>query len=447
MLYVALPLKESGSIKAVVRVSLYVEHIDELYTVIRNEILLATFIVLIISVIILLYYSKNITNPINELVSASQRFAGGDLNSKVFINNNDELKDLANNFNKMTEKIREMFEAQSMQQEELKRIISAMQEGLIVLDKDNKIILHNKSFRKTVNANEINDKFYWEVLRDINVQKLVDKVRRKKSRKTTEIKLDNIFYLCSANYIQAKDEIVLVLFDISERKQLEEMKRDFIINASHELRTPLTAIHGFVETMEQEAKDVGFSKYLEIIKRHTTRLIMIVEDMLKISKMEDERISLEISEINFKELIEDVMTIFQERLKEKQLKFSYNIAKGINEYQGDYFKIEQLFINLIDNAIKYTQSGEVRLNLRDDENNNLIIEIADTGIGIPQQDLDRIFERFYTVDKSRSRKNGGTGLGLSIVKHIVTLHKGNIKVKSSESKGSTFLITLPRERE
>ncbi len=443
MLYVALPFYQFKDIKVVVRVSLYVDYIDELYSELRNRILLFTTIIILISIVILYFFSRNITGPIKELVLASQKFAGGDFNSKVFINNTDELKELANSFNNMTEKIRDLFENQSMQQEELKRIISSMQEGLIVLDKDNKIVLHNKSFRKTVNANDINDRFYWEVLRDSNVQKLVDRVRKKRSRKTAEIKLDNIYYLCSANYIQSKDEIVLILFDVSERKQLEEMKRDFIVNASHELRTPLTAIHGFVETMENESQGSS-DKYLEIIKRHTSRLIAIVEDMLTISKMEDDRIQIQISEINFKALIEDVLTIFSVRLKEKKLKISYNISKGLEQFNGDFVKIEQLFINLIDNAIKYTQSGNIKINV-DDDDENLIIQVNDTGIGIPQQDLERIFERFYTVDKSRSRKNGGTGLGLAIVKHIVNLHKGQIEVKSSESKGTTFTVKLPKE--
>lgn len=445
MLYVAMPVYISNKIAAVIRVSLYIDHIDELYSELRNNILILTSIMILISIIVLYFFSKNLTGPIKELALASQKFASGDLNAKVFINNNDELKELANSFNRMTEKIKELFESQSMQQEELKRIISAMQEGLIVLDKDNKIVLHNKSFRKTVNANDINDKFYWEVLKDATVQKLVDKVRKKKSRKTAEIKLDNIFYLCSANYIQTKDEIVLVIFDISERKQLDEVKRDFIVNASHELRTPLTAIHGFVETMEHEDTEKQFSKYLEIINRHTSRLISIVEDMLTISKMEDDRVEMIMSEINFKTLIDDISTLFVNRFNDKKLKINYYVSKNLEVFRGDFFKIEQLMINLIDNAIKYTKSGEIKLLIEDDKDNNLLIQLSDTGIGIPQQDLNRIFERFFTVDKSRSRKNGGTGLGLSIVKHIVNLHKGQIDVKSSEDKGTTFSIRLPRD--
>ena len=187
MLYVALPFYQLNSIKAVVRVSLYVDHIDELYSELRNKILLFTSIIIFISIVIIFFFSRNLTEPIKELVKASQKFASGDFNSKVYINNNDELRELANSFNRMTEKIKELFENQSMQQEELKRIVSSMQEGLIVLDKDNKIVLHNKSFRKTVNENDINDRFYWEVLKDATVQKLVDRVRKKRTRKSEKI--------------------------------------------------------------------------------------------------------------------------------------------------------------------------------------------------------------------------------------------------------------------
>ncbi|MFH1052642.1 MAG: ATP-binding protein [bacterium] len=443
MLYVALPLKHADNIIAVVRVSLYVDRIDTLYSELRNKILLITIIVIFISIVVLFFFSKNITDPIKELAAASSRFAMGDFNAKVFINNNDELKELADSFNLMTDKIKELFGNQSMYQEELQRILGSMQEGLVLLDKDNKIVMHNKSFRKTVNSDDINYRFYWEVLRDSEVQKLVDRVRKKRSRKTTEIELNNISYMCSANYIQTKDEIVLVLFDISERKQLEDMKRDFIVNASHELRTPLTAIHGFVETLEEETKG-SYSKYLDVIKRHTTRLIAIVEDMLTVSKLEDDRLKTQISDIDFKKLIEDILTIFYDRIKEKKLKISYNISKETKTFKGDFFKIEQLFINLIDNAIKYTQSGEIKIRI-DDEEDKVLIQVSDTGIGIEAQDLERIFERFYTVDKSRSKKSSGTGLGLSIVKHIVNLHKGSIDVSSSDKKGTTFSIRLPRE--
>ena len=442
MLYVAIPIKQSNNIQAIVRISLYIDHVNELYFELRNKILFTTSIIILISIIVLFFFSRNITGPIKELVSASHKFASGDFNSKVFIKNNDELKELANSFNRMTEKIKELFDSQAMQQEELKRITGAMQESLIVLDKDNKIIIHNKSFRKIVNSDDINDKFYWEILRDADVRKLIEKVRKKKFRKTVEIKLDNIYYLCSANYIQTKDEIVLVLFDISERKQLEEMKRDFIVNASHELRTPLTAIQGYVETLEQESQK-GEKKYIQIIKRHTSRLISIVEDMLTISKLEDENIQMQISEINFKDLLEDVLAIFHDKLKDRKIKLTVNISKESGSFKGDFFKMEQLFINLIDNAIKYTSSGEIKIDI-EEEKENIIIRISDTGIGIPQYDIERIFERFYTVDKSHSRKNGGTGLGLSIVKHIVNLHKGSIEVKSVENKGTTFSVRLPK---
>jgi two-component system phosphate regulon sensor histidine kinase PhoR len=443
MLYVALPLKLNGQVFAVVRVSVFIDYIDDLYSELRNKILLTIVIIMSIGLLILFFFSKNLTNPIKELVNASQKFSTGDLNAKVIIDNNDELKDLADNFNLMTEKIKELFEKQTMQQEELKRIIGSMQEGLIVLDKDNKIVLFNKSFKKTVDVSDIQDKYYWEILRDVSIQDLVDKVRRKKSHKTTEIKFNNIYYLCSANYIQTKDEIVIVLFDISERKQLEEMKRDFIVNASHELRTPLTAIKGFIETMEDEAEG-NQVKYLEIIKRHTSRLISIVEDLLAISKLEDEKGGIQLSDIEFKKLLKDVTTIFEEQAKKKNIKIKTKIDDDVKPIKADAFKLEQLFINLIDNAIKYTPKGEIKISVKDEED-SIFIQISDTGMGIPENDLSRIFERFYTVDKSRARKNVGTGLGLSIVKHIVQLHGGQIDVTSKLGTGTAFNIRLPKE--
>jgi two-component system, OmpR family, phosphate regulon sensor histidine kinase PhoR len=449
MLYVALPIYKSKELIGVSRVSMYINYIDELYSELRNKILLITALVMLISIIIILLFSRQITNPIKELVRASKQFSSGDFNTKVIIENNDEIKELADNFNLMTDKIRELFESQSMQEEELKRIIRSMQEGLIVLDKDNRIILFNKSFQKTVKTSDIENKYYWEILRHESVQKLVNKVRKKRSHKSSEISIENSYYLCSCNYIQSKDEIVMVLFDISQQKQIENMKRDFIINASHELRTPLTAIRGFVETMEDESfenkppkgRDRSVNNYLDVIKRHTTRLIAIVEDLLTISKMEDENENLHLEKIDFKELTNGLLVLFDNRLKDGKLNLDISIDQNLKEYQGDYFKLEQVFINLIDNAIKYTNKGEIKVSV-EDAGDNVKIKISDTGIGIPQSEINRIFERFYTVDKSRSRKSGGTGLGLSIVKHIVQLHEGTIRVESAVGKGTTFIITL-----
>lgn len=231
--------------------------------------------------------------------------------------------------------------------------------------------------------------------------------------------------------------------DISEAKVLEKIKRDFIANASHELRTPLTSIKGYIEILEQEPQKQ--QQYIDIIARNTDRIINIVNDLLKLSKLEQYNSVLNYEDINLNTLIEDIMQIFENKIVKKQISLHTLMPSPELLFTGDKLKIEALLINLIDNSIKYTdEHGSIDVNCS--KTDNLIkIMISDTGIGIPQKYQSRVFERFFVVDKARSRKTGGTGLGLAIVKHIIQLHHGTLDLASQEGKGTTFTVTLPLE--
>jgi two-component system phosphate regulon sensor histidine kinase PhoR len=235
--------------------------------------------------------------------------------------------------------------------------------------------------------------------------------------------------------------VVAILHDITEFRKLEKIKRDFVLSASHELRTPLTAIKGYVETLQTKISKKD-QQYLNVIKRHTERLINIVSDLLNLSELEEKVNKPEFELVNIKNLIENIKTLFAPRFKEKNLALKVNVEEKLPLISGDSFKLEQMLINLVDNAIKYTEKGEVEIAARR-LNQSIRITIKDTGIGIAQEHLSRIFERFYVVDKSHSRRMGGTGLGLSIVKHIVLLHNGEIEVESTPGVGTKFIITLP----
>jgi two-component system phosphate regulon sensor histidine kinase PhoR len=224
-------------------------------------------------------------------------------------------------------------------------------------------------------------------------------------------------------------------------KMLERMKKDFVVSVTHELRTPLTAIKGFVETMEEEA-DKEKQNYLRIIKRNTDRLVRIVNDLLSLSEMEEKGVLVEREEVNLKESVENILKIFEHEAKEKKLYLKLHADEKLPLIHADSFRLEQTFINLIENALKYTEKGGVTIVLKT-KDKEAVIEVRDTGIGISAEHLPRIFERFYTVDKAHSRRLGGTGLGLSIVKHIVLLHGGTIEVKSDLGLGTTFTVTLP----
>jgi two-component system phosphate regulon sensor histidine kinase PhoR len=316
-----------------------------------------------------------------------------------------------------------------------------MQQGLLVVDKQGHITLANHSAKRLLQSMDMENKAYWEVLREPNLNALLERVKEHQGSDIQEIELNDRLLVSTATYIAGKEEIVLIFHDITKSKNLEKVKKDFVINVSHELRTPLTAIKGFVETLSEEV-DKKNKRYLEVINRHTERLIHIVNDLLLLSELEEKKDALEIEKVNLKKLIKNVSKIYTQKLKEKSLTLKLSIEKTLPEINADPFKIEQLLINLVDNAISYTEKGSITIRAKQ-ENDKIELAIKDTGIGISQEDLPRIFERFYVVDKSRSRHLGGTGLGLSIVKHIVLLHNGTISVESTPNIGTTFTILLP----
>lgn len=440
MLYIAIPLELKGELVGILRVSVFLKDINRLLGNLRMEILYLAIIVVFAASFYAYFFSKNLSSPIKELTSASDKLASGDFNTKVVIKRKDELGKLAESFNKMREKLKELFDNLSSKQEELNSIISSLEEALFVLDKDGKVILFNESFKKIAQINP-EDRFWWEVLRVPQVDTLMEKVIKREKISSQEIEWNDRIYLLSFSFTCLKEEIIGILHDITEFKRLEEIKKDFVVNVSHELRTPLTAIKGYIETLEEEIKDDSSLYYLNIIKRHTERLINIVSDLLLLSELEEKRLSRIEEFVDLKQLVENVFKIFKQRADEKNLKLNL-YCEGITFVKGDSFKLEQMLINLIDNAIKYTEEGEVSVLLKE-AYKKVIIEVNDTGIGIPKEYIPRIFERFYVVDKSRSRKLGGTGLGLSIVKHIVLLHNGKIEVESTLGSGSKFIITLP----
>jgi two-component system phosphate regulon sensor histidine kinase PhoR len=284
-------------------------------------------------------------------------------------------------------------------------------------------------------------RYYWEVVRSSKFDELINQVMEKKESSSAEVELNEKIFLSSAAYLGSQELAVVTLHDLTEAKRLERVKKEFVVNVTHELRTPLTAIKGFVETLEEE-KDKKKQNYLRIIKRNTDRLIRIVEDLLSLTELEEKEFPLEREEVNLKELAENVFKIFEQEAKEKDLYLKLLADEKLPLVRADSFRLEQMFVNLLDNGLKYTEKGGVTVGLKSKEN-EVIIEVEDTGIGIAAEHLPRIFERFYTVDKARSRKLGGTGLGLSIVKHIVFLHGGKIQVKSDLGLGTKFTVTLP----
>ena len=329
-----------------------------------------------------------------------------------------------------------------------------MREGVMALSSAGEILIANDSLRQMFQLKDSPlGKAYYEVLRQPGLNALIKETLWQHSTKADEFSLgypDERTFMVHSISLKAERagevSALLVLFDITRLKKLEKIRKDFVANASHELRTPLTSIKGFVEALQdgviEEPSQVG--QFLEIISRQAERMGKIIADMLLLSEIESEGFQLKLEESSLNALIREVVNPLQAQAKSKNIALEVNLQEPEKVVKTDRDKISQVLSNLFDNAIKFTNSGGKVTIHTEEGKEGVLIQVKDTGIGIPSTDLSRIFERFYTVDKSRSRELGGTGLGLSIVKHIVEAHGGKVWVESELNRGSVFYFSLPK---
>lgn len=442
MMYVGIPLKNpDGTVRAVLRFSLFTRDVETLLTDIRGGLLRAVLIVTSLSLLAAFLFAFHLARPIQALVAASAKVSKGDFKSRIHLSRRDEFRELASGFNAMTERLEAQFEALVRRKEEVDNVIAAIREGLAVIDADGRIVLANASFRMFFPGTAPEGLHYWEVVRSGGLQELLGRARKEKGSLSAEMKIADRQVLAAVSYLPLRDGLALILHDLTDQRRIEDIKRDFIVNASHELRTPLTAIAGAVELLEDDrtAKDPAA---LDILRRHIIRMRAIIDDLLKLGELESPGACLDLGDIDAEALARRVIELYAARAKQKSLELRLSSASGLPLLRADAFLLEQLLINLIDNAVKYTDKGGVAIGLGT-EAGAFVVKVEDTGPGIPAVHRERIFERFYRVDKSRSRILGGTGLGLAIVKHIVQLHGGTIDVRGEEGKGSVFTVRFP----
>ncbi len=445
MLYVAIPLKEkSGNIFAILRTSYA---IDELYRSINKfiyKILIITIFVCILILILSTFLSFSFVRPIKKLVNSIQKIKNGSFNTKIEVQTSDEFSFLAESFNEMIDKINVLLSDLSLQRDKLKNVFNSLQEAVVLIDKNRKILIYNKSFEKLCKISPNGDKFYYEVLLSYKFDEIIKKAFSSRAGLTEELEIGDKIYLVSCSNV-SEQEIIVLLYDITSYKQLHKVKKEFISDIVHELKTPLTSIKGFLETLYEEEKNSQHKHFIEIAIFNTNRLISIVNDLTTLSyleSLEGKRDFIEFEDVDLLDIFDSIKNLFQTKAKQKNLDFIIEIKTELKPIKADKFKLEQVLSNLVDNAIRYTEKGHVKI-IAEQNQTETKISVEDTGIGIPKEYHERIFERFFVVDKARSKKTGGTGLGLAIVKHIVNLHKGKIVVESSPNLGSKFIVTLP----
>lgn len=457
MQYYAKLLKSNDTVTGIVRASISTESIKGNLSDVKNRILFTGFIVVIITALISLGISRYISNRIRHLQTGALNFSKGNFDYKLSGCGALELDLLAQSMNSMATQLNEKIRTITRQHNEKKSILESMTEGVLAIDTDRKIMDLNKGASDIIGLkiHEAKGMLVEESIRNSDIQKMVDRIMLSDTAVEEEVlifqdKGQECFLQVKGTRLNDSDNnstgILLVMNDITRIKKLEMMRRDFVANVSHELRTPLTSIIGFAETILTGAIDSSQDtmRFLNIIKKHAVRLDNIIEDLLELSRIEKmaEHKEIEILTDYIKPVLLRASEICSPKASEKNITVSISCENDIHAHINPSM-LEQALINLIDNAIKYSDNDKTFSVEVKKETDFVEIKVSDQGFGIDNKHLPRIFERFYRVDKSRSRKPGGTGLGLSIVKYIVLAHKGSITVNSKPGAGSSFVIRLP----
>ncbi len=457
MMYVALPFRSSDRIDAILRVSIPLTEVDEELSSIQKRIALGGFLIALFAALVCFYVSRRISRPIEEMRKGAENFARGDLAHRLTVPDIKETARLAEAMNLMAARLESKIETEVNQRNQIEAVLSSMAEGVIALDMNEHILSFNQSAANMLERLPAAAKnpSLQEIIRDSRLSEFVEKAQKS----NIQIREDIILYkngerILNVNATPLRDAkekrigTLLVLNDVTHLRRLEKMRQDFVANVSHEIKTPLTAIKGFVETLQSGAKDnqKEADHFLSIIEKHANRLGVIVDDLLQLSRIEKENDAnqIQLKKTAVKNVIASSIRICKTEAEAKRIEIKLTCDYSL-EAMIEPVLFEQAMVNLIDNAVKYSSEKDKIQIKAVKTDSGVSCSVEDNGIGISKKHLPRLFERFYRVDKARSREQGGTGLGLAIVKHIVQAHGGHVTVDSTPGKGSTFTIHLPGE--
>lgn len=436
-------LSGDGKILAIIYVT---RNLNSIYSVIDDSkviITYATLISLIVTSILGYFIANSITDPIRALTKKTRAMAKGNFNQSVEIKSDDEIGELGKTFNFLTKELRETIEKMDLEKSKLDTIFNYMAEGVIAIDRKNRLIHANSIAKKILNISEKD--FNREInLKSINLYNVDYKNEESlKGEELTKIG-DNFYKIKYAPYKSdafVNSGLIIVLQDINKEHLLDIMRKEFVANVSHELKTPITTIKSYTETLlESDLDDESEKKFLRVIDRENSRMSRIVTDLLSLSNIDYNRNNLSFSKFDTYEFIDEAIESQSILISSKNHKIEFNIAMDINDIYADRNGADQILTNIISNACKYTpENGKISI-LAKNVDDFVEIKISDNGIGIPEEDLPRITERFYRVEKGRSRAMGGTGLGLSIANEMIKLLGGNLKLDSKFGEGTTVTL-------
>lgn len=467
LLYVAMQVDPGNPESDMIRMALSLQEVDASMQRIWTALFIGLLILFAAAALISYRIARGLTRPLEQITRVAKRIKSMDYRARVTVKSNDEIGELGLAINAMADGLQVQMARIHQNESQLASVLDNMINGIVMIDRAGRIVLLNRRAEEVLgfSARELEGRHYLEAKQQYELAQIIQDGLERKEHLREEI----TFYfpeerLLDLNLVPIFDEneefggVLLVLQDVSAIKRLERMRSEFVANVSHELKTPIAAVKGFAETLLGGAvNDPETARsFLQIIFDESDRLNRLIGDILELSKIESRRVPLMFSPIELAPFISKTVELMEAEAVRKDIRITMKVEPGLY-VEADEDRLRQIVMNLLSNGINYTPEGGVvsvlvepvmlpwmeGMNEAEVDYEHIRIIISDTGIGIPKKDLPRIFERFYRVDKARSRSSGGTGLGLSIVKHLVELHKGSIELESTVGIGSTFTIELP----
>ena len=452
--YVAQPvLSQSGQLIGVLRLAKPLAEMNQLNDQMMQSIVAFIFLALLLTAGITFLVAKYIAKPIEEVMDVAKKLSDNHYEARFSGNGYGEITKLGQTINELAESLDDQMQEITQNKERINELINHLVIGVMQLDEHRNIQIVNPAMCQIfdMDSSKLIGKSYAEATKSYGLSYLIEKAYRKKERQNKEI----YFYFPSERIVDANivpiagktredTNLIVLLYDITEIRRLEKVRTDFVTNASHELRTPITALKGFSETLLDGAMEdkAILKQFLEIMLEESTRLNLLVNDILELSKLEQRQVPISFEEVVVKDAVLSTFKLINQKAKQKEITM-HLFEEDCVKIDGDRNRLKQVLANLIDNAVIYTKPGGVINVIVKKSESQAIITISDNGMGIPEDEIDRVFERFYRVDKGRSRNSGGTGLGLSIVKYLVENFNGTITVKSKVGLGTTFTLMFP----
>lgn len=451
MLYVAVPIKEGGYVRLARPLYEVKQSIDNIYRSFFTAILL----VIPLSLLAAFVFSYRLTSPIKAMEVFTEKLRRGDVSGSLLVKTTDEVKQLADNINYLVAELQEKIRVANEEKGKLVAAFASMTEGVLILDGEGRIEVYNRALREMFSPRygDVQGKTLIEAFRNVDLQNAFDRFKKTGGPVTEEVTmgtLDPAILDVSISSIPGEAKTMIVFHDVTRLKKLEKMRVDFVANVTHEIRTPLTAILGFIETLQEGAieQEETAKKFLEIISRHARRLNRLVEDLLTLSNIELGEMKFFFESVSLSGVVENVLPVVAARAEEKKITIVKEIPEGLPPVRADRDRLVQILLNILDNAVKFTPaSGKITLSAVVEGDDYVLIRVEDTGIGVPVDEISRLGERFYRVDKTRSREMGGTGLGLSIVKHLMAAHGGRMEIESRLGSGTVVKLYFPVSKE